>query len=106
MKATGLLGALRNVVEHLAADGRDRRGRAEHDQHLLLGRPERDLLERPFRHDVAALIGLGEKQPPSSSAHGEHGRRDPGDGEAARRDPVEDYACGSKSLYAVAFDGR
>ncbi len=54
----GLLGALRYIVEHLAADGGDRRGRAKHDQHLLLGGAKRKLLERTFRHHVAVMVDL------------------------------------------------
>src|SRR5262249_38725241 len=56
----GLFAALGNIVEHLAAHGGDRRGRAEHDQYLLLGGAERDLLERSVSKHIAALIGLGE----------------------------------------------
>src|SRR3954451_3286572 len=48
-----LLGALGNVIEHLAADGGDGGGRAEHDQHLLLAGAEWHLLERAFGRDVA-----------------------------------------------------
>src|SRR6266446_7209032 len=54
----GLLGALRYIVEHLAADGGDRRGRAKHDQHLLLGGAKRKLLERTFRDHVAMMVDL------------------------------------------------
>src|SRR6185295_9542350 len=54
------LGALGDVVERLAAYGRNRRGRAEHDQHLFLARSDRQLLERALWHDIAALIGLAE----------------------------------------------
>src|SRR5689334_750898 len=49
----GLLGALRDIVEHLAADGCDRRGRAQHDHHLFLRGAERKLLQRAFRNHVA-----------------------------------------------------
>src|SRR4029079_13641154 len=35
---------LRDVKESIAVDGRDGRRRAEHDQNLLLGCPDRDLL--------------------------------------------------------------
>src|SRR5262249_15632872 len=56
----GALGALGDVVERLAADGRDSRGRAQQDQHLLLAGADRDLLERAFGNDVAFLIGLAE----------------------------------------------
>ena len=56
-----LLGALRDVIERLAADGGDGGGRAEHDQHLLLAGAERNLLQRAFGQDVAALIDLGER---------------------------------------------
>src|SRR5581483_675524 len=56
----GALSALRDVVEGLAADGGDRRRRAEHDQYLLLRGAERDLLQRSLGKDVAALIDLAE----------------------------------------------
>src|SRR6266849_1449090 len=77
------LGALGDVIKGLAAHGGHRRGRAEHDQDLLLARPDRDLLERPLRHDVAALIGLGEAAA-EPHAHGQHGRRDLGGGKGGR----------------------
>src|SRR5215813_10428595 len=51
------LGTLGDVVERLAAHGRNRRGRAQKDQNLLLARADRDLLERSFRNDVALLVG-------------------------------------------------
>jgi hypothetical protein len=54
------LGALGDVVESLAAHGRNRGRRAEQDQHLLLARADWDLLKRPFRNDVALLVGLAE----------------------------------------------
>src|SRR5262245_61470351 len=54
------LGALGDVIESLAAHGRNRRGRAQQDQHLLLAGADRDLLERAFRNDVALLVGLAE----------------------------------------------
>ena len=60
MKDDGAFGALRNVIESFAADGRDRRGRAEHDQHLFLRRAERDLLERAFGQHIAALKRFAE----------------------------------------------
>ena len=56
----GLFGLLRDVVEHLAVDRGDGRGRAENDEHLLLRGADRHLLERAFRDDVAARIGLGD----------------------------------------------
>src|SRR5258707_110964 len=49
------LGALRNVVEHLAVEGCDRGRRSHHDQHLILARPDRDLLQRAGGKDVAFL---------------------------------------------------
>ena len=49
------LGALRNVVENLAVEGRDRGGRSHHDQHLVLARADRNLLKRAGRQDVALL---------------------------------------------------
>ena len=52
---------LRNVIEGVAVDGRDRRGRAEHQQHLLLRRADRDLLERARLQHVAALEVLRER---------------------------------------------
>ncbi len=58
MKAAAFSRALRDVVEGFAADGRDRGGRAEHDQHLLLAGAERDLFEGAFRHHIAALKRL------------------------------------------------
>ena len=57
-------GALRNVIERFAGDGRDGRRRAEHDQHLFLRRPQRDLLQRPFGQHVTALGNVSPKQPP------------------------------------------
>src|SRR3954468_23024189 len=53
------LRALRDVVKHLAAYGRDRRRRTEDDQHLLLARSNRNLLERAFRDQVTLLVDLG-----------------------------------------------
>src|SRR5262249_47243137 len=53
-----LLGALRNVVEDFTADGGDRRGRAKHDQHLLLGGAKRKLFQRTFRNHVAVMVDL------------------------------------------------
>src|SRR5215470_16039214 len=44
------LGALGDVVEGLAADGRHRRWRTKQDQHLFLAGADRDLLERAFRN--------------------------------------------------------
>src|SRR5229473_6863952 len=49
------LGTLRNVIEHLTVEGCDRRWRSHHDQHLILTRPDRDLLERARRQDIALL---------------------------------------------------
>src|SRR5439155_14677771 len=49
------LGALRNVIEHFAVEGCDRGWRSHHDQHLILARPDRDLLERAGRKDIALL---------------------------------------------------
>src|SRR5260221_10601590 len=49
------LGALRNVVEHLAVEGCDRGRRSHHDQHLILARPDRDLLQRTRRQNIALL---------------------------------------------------
>src|SRR5262249_37651639 len=54
-----LLRALRDIVEHLAADGCDRRGRTQHDHHLLLRGAERKLLQRAFWNHVAMVIDLG-----------------------------------------------
>jgi Phage integrase family len=51
-------GALGNIVEGLTAHRRHSRGRAEHNQNLLLRGSNRDLLECSFGHDVTALIGL------------------------------------------------
>src|SRR5205085_11814208 len=56
----GLLGARGDVIEHLAADGRDRGRRAERNQHLLLRGAERNLFERALGEHIAALISLGE----------------------------------------------
>src|SRR5438445_4987263 len=67
------LGALGNIIEGLAAHGRNRRGRAEQDQHLLLACTDRDLLERPFRNDVALLVGLAETAR-ERNAERKHGR--------------------------------
>src|SRR6185312_11645550 len=53
-----LLAALRDVIERLAADRGDGRGRAQHDQHLLLAGAERDLLQRALGNDIAALVHL------------------------------------------------
>ena len=55
-----LLGALGDVIERLAADGCDGGGCSEHDQHLLLARANRDLLERALLIDVAPLVNLRE----------------------------------------------
>src|SRR5262249_18731628 len=41
-------------------DGRNRRGCAEQNQHLLLACADRNLLKRAFRNDVALLVGLAE----------------------------------------------
>src|SRR5262249_11006747 len=56
----GFFGALGNIIEHLAVDRRDGRRRAEHDQNLLLGRAERNLLEGAFLDYVPMVIGLRE----------------------------------------------
>ena len=53
-------GEIDRTALYLAAHGCDGRGGAERDQHLLLRRTERDLLERALGEDVAALIVLGE----------------------------------------------
>src|SRR6202140_1730352 len=49
------LGALRDVVKYFAVEGRDRRRRSHHDQHLILARPDRDLFQRPGGQDIALL---------------------------------------------------
>src|SRR5712672_3329979 len=49
------LGTLRDVIEDLAVQRCDGRRRAHHDQHLILARADRDLLERARRQDVALL---------------------------------------------------
>jgi len=54
-----LLGALRNVVEHLYRKWWRRRGRCRPRQNLLLRGAERNLLERAFVNQISALIGLG-----------------------------------------------
>ena len=64
------LTALGNVIEHLAADGRHRRGRSKHDQHLLLRRADRDLFERALGKDITALIDLlAAGEPRSNERH-------------------------------------
>src|ERR1700730_16105679 len=49
------LGTLRNVIEYFAVEGCDRGWRSHHDQHLILARADRKLLERAGRQDVALL---------------------------------------------------
>ena len=49
------VGLLRDVIERFAADGGDRRRRAEHEQHLFLRGAERNLLERAVGQHIAAL---------------------------------------------------
>src|SRR5215216_4853883 len=49
------LGALRDVIEYLAVQGRDRRRRSHHDQHLVLAGADRNLLQRVGRQDIALL---------------------------------------------------
>src|SRR6478736_7927782 len=49
------LGALRNVIEHLAVQGGDGGGRSHHDQHLILAGADRNLLERTRRQDITLL---------------------------------------------------
>src|SRR6266404_7331169 len=49
------LGALRDVIENLAVEGCDRGWRSHHDQHLILARTDRNLLESARRQDVALL---------------------------------------------------
>src|SRR5258708_3165793 len=66
-------GALRNVVEHLAVQGADGRGRSHHDQHLILARADRNLLERAGRQDVA-LLKLLAGAPAQRRAHECNGR--------------------------------
>jgi hypothetical protein len=68
-------GALRDIIERFAADGRDGRGRAEHDQHLFLRRAERDLLERSVGQDVAALEGFAETAAERKGKRKHHGQR-------------------------------
>ena len=61
---------LRNVIKRFAAHGGDGGGGAEHDQHLLLRRADRNLLERAFLQHIAALQRLGVlPQPASAKPH-------------------------------------
>src|ERR1700688_3261559 len=75
-------GALRNVVEHLAVQGGDGGGRSHHDQHLILARADRNLLERAGRQDVALLKLLAGA--PAQRRTRERNRRDGADGALAR----------------------
>src|ERR1700730_830770 len=81
-------GALRNVVENFAAQGRDRGGRAHHDKHLILARPDRDLLERAGGQDIALLKLLAGAAAQGSAHQGDGGggaHASPARGKAARR---------------------
>src|SRR4051794_11631967 len=49
------LGTLRDVIEHLAVERGDRRRGPHNDQHLVLARPDRNLLKRAGREDVSLL---------------------------------------------------
>ncbi|MGY4289567.1 hypothetical protein ACVWXO_008833 [Bradyrhizobium sp. LM2.7] len=73
MKATMRSERCENVVKHLAVECRDGGGRAHHDQHLVLARTDRDLLERAGRQDVALLeLFAGaprERRPDHSCGH-------------------------------------
>src|SRR5437667_305399 len=66
-KTVTLMRALGDVIERLARHRCDRGRSAEHDQDLLLARPDRDLLERPLGDDVPLLVGFGE-----TAAEGQH----------------------------------
>jgi len=57
-KEGDLLGALGDVVKYLTADGGYRRRRAEHDQNLLLGGAQRDLLQGTLGNHIAVMIRL------------------------------------------------
>ena len=49
------LRALGDVIEDFTVQGRHGGGRAHHDQHLVLARADRDLLQRAGRQDIALL---------------------------------------------------
>src|SRR5262249_29995105 len=74
------LRALGGVVERLTPDGRAGGRRAEQNQHLRLPRADRNLLERPFRDDVALLIGLAEASPARRGARSRAAARPPARG--------------------------
>src|SRR5450756_1355921 len=81
------LGALRDVIEHLAVEGGDRRGRAHHDQHLVLAGPDRDLLERAGGQDVALLellAGAAGQRRADQCCGGDRAEAGPARGEASR----------------------
>src|SRR5262249_46360997 len=48
-------GALGDVIEDFAVQGRHRRWRPQHDQHLVLAGADRNLLECSRRQDIALL---------------------------------------------------
>ena len=52
--------ALGDVIKSVAAHGSDGGGRAHDNQHLFLGGADRDLLQRAFGNNIAALINLSE----------------------------------------------
>jgi hypothetical protein len=79
----GALGFLRNVIEGFARNGRDRGGGAEHEQHLLLARADRNLFQRPLVEHVAAMLRLGETVDRERAAAG-HRQNEPKRGKRRR----------------------
>ena len=77
-----LLAGLADVVERLAAEILGGRGRAERDQHLVLARPDRHLLDGIFGHDIAVL---GLDADAAGGAQRQRTRGQPPSGIAARR---------------------
>src|SRR6266851_338288 len=82
------LGALRDVIEDFAVEGRDRGWRSHHDQHLILACPDRNLLERAGGEDIALLkllAGAGAQHRAHQSDGGDGAHAAPARSQAARR---------------------